>query len=352
MKAFFQKGFILLLILAMLLPCLVACGDKDEIEFQDLTWAVGAPLPEAEDFVVNLPEGAEASFAKDYEFPEVGDYTLTVIVKPKKGGKIKKKVKFSLIVDKVAPTFTEVNDVQAYIGDGIAYRAGVTVTDNCGGDIQITVDDSKVDKLCEGEYPIVYTAIDAAGNRATAKATLYLYDERVTEADLYAALDPIIAKYIPTSGSKQQQAKEVYNYVYNHISYTATSDKNDWVRAAYNGLKKGEGDCYTYFALSKAFFTRLGIENMDIQRTKGLIDERHYWNLVNIGTQSAPQWYHFDATPLLGATHSGCLLTDAQVQNYTKQRVDDSGAKNYFYAYDTSAYPKSATAVITSGLGY
>jgi hypothetical protein len=164
---------------------------------------------------------------------------------------------------------------------------------------------------------------------------------------LFTALDPVIQKNIPTAGSIEMQVRAIYNYVNVHINYTSYSDKSDWIRAAYDGLRKGEGDCFTYFALSKAFFERLEIENMDVQRAQGLVQERHYWNFVNIGTVENPAWYHFDACRLLGAQHVGCLLTDIQVGAYTKLRVDDAGETNYFYAYDHSKYPASATEIIT-----
>ena len=92
---------------------------------------------------------------------------------------------------------------------------------------------------------------------------------------------------------------------------------------------------------------RLGIDTMDVKRTEGIVVERHYWNLVNIGTQEAPRWYHFDACRLSGVQHSGCLLTDQQLHSYTARRVDADGVGNYFYAFDTTAFPATDTRIIT-----
>lgn len=41
-------------------------------------------------------------------------------------------------------------------------------------------------------------------------------------------------------------------------------------------------------------------------------------------------------------------MTDKQVDAYTGVREDENGVKNYFYAYDKSAYPASAIEIITS----
>ena len=335
-----------LLALVLLAGCAVSCeeGTKDpEVQLQDLVWAVGAPLPTAEDFAISLPEGVEIAFAQEYQFTHLGEYTLELTVNKKKTVS----VKLNLVTDTQPPVMEGVKDVVSYVGEGIAYRSGVTARDNCHGTVRLEVDSSAVNIHEAGVYPVVYTATDHAGNVATVTVNVYVYESVITEEMLNAELDRVIAERIPTTASKEAQVWEVYDYVYYHVKYTGVSDKSDWVRAAYEGLRTGTGDCYTYFALAKAFFNRLGIENMDIQRTEGIVDERHYWNLVNIGGQGIDaRWYHFDATPLQGSTHSGCLLTDRQIAYYHVTRENEDGVREYFYAYDASQYPASHGTVI------
>ncbi len=333
----------------MLLCSFSACsgGSANELEWKDLTWGVGGPLPAASDFVGSLPEGMEVRYAKDYEFPTVGDYELELIVTDSLGWETHVTVKFSLVIDAEEPEILGATDLVSYVGEGISYRSGVGVRDNCHGKVTLEVDSSEVDVHTAGEYPVTYTAIDACGNRTQVTVHAYVYEERIDEDELYAILDPVIAREIPQGASREQQVRAVYAYVSDHITYTATSDKGDWVRAAYDGLRKGEGDCYTYFALSKAFFSRLGLKNMDIQRTPGIVEEKHYWNYVNIGTEASPRWYHFDATPIRNAEHSGCLLTDTQLRAFHEMREDENGVSEYFYAYDASKYPASDTKIVT-----
>ena len=114
-----------------------------------------------------------------------------------------------------------------------------------------------------------------------------------------------------------------------------------WVREAYLALQSKKGDCYTYYALSKAFFERLGIENRDLQRTPGLTKDTHYWLMVNIGGEDdAAKWYHFDATRLMEKIYDGGILTDAQVRYYSEN------IRPNFYAYDAGNYPASETAEV------
>lgn len=350
MRPLTKRFFSLFLLFLLILPTIVSCGDssKDvDAEFRDLSWAIGAGEPDAEDFVVFMEEGAGVEFAKKYDFDEEGQYLITLVYTSPKGKKTRHEVALSMIRDKEPPVIVGAEDLVSYLGEGIAYRTGVTVTDNCGGTLTLDVDSSAVDSKQAGIYPVIYVATDASGNQSSVTVNLQIYEERITKEMLFAALEPVVKKNIPTAGSIEMQARAVYNYVNLHVNYTAYSDKSDWIRAAYDGLRKGEGDCFTYFSLSKAFFEYLGFENMDVQRTPGLVQERHYWNLVNIGTAENPAWYHFDACRLLGAHHEGCLLTDLQVGAYTKMRVDDAGETNYFYAYDRSKYPASATEIVT-----
>ena len=342
----------LCLLFCLLGGMLWGCGGEDPAELnvktRNLTWAVGAPLPTAEEFIVSMPEGASVRFAETYRFTSLGEYTLVLIVTSAKGKEQLCEVKFTLIVDDDPPAIRGAKDLSAYLGEGISYRAGILVTDNCSSEVDLQVDTSAVNLTTPGAYPVTYIATDASGNRSEVTVTLYLYREEITKEMLFARLDPIIKEFVPTAGSPEQQARAIYGYVFYHVAYTSSSDKSDWIRAAYEGLRTGEGDCYTYFALSKAFFERLGIENMDIQRTEGLVDERHYWNYINIGSTEAPRWYHFDACRLQGIQHSGCLLTNRQIASYTRLRANEQGVTGYFYAYDASKYPPCAEQIITS----
>ena len=348
-----QKILICFLLSVIICTAFSACKEEDarEATVRDLTWPVGASLPVAEDFVEELPDGWSARFADaDWysTISEYREYTVKLILTDGSGREREYEVHLQFVDDNEPPVLSGVQDITAYVGDGISYRNGVSATDNCMGEVKITVDSSAVDHTKEGVYTVLYTATDAAGNIATEEIRVYIYKEKITEDMLYAEIDRIIAQNIPSTASREQKVRAVYQYVHYGIDYDDYSDKNDWVRAAYEGLRTGQGDCFTYFALSKAFFERLGIENLDVQRTTGIVDERHYWNMVNIGTADSPRWYHFDACRLSGVQHSGCLLTDLQVQAYTRQRLDADGIGNYFYVYDTSKYPATDGTIITS----
>ena len=251
-----------------------------------------------------------------------------------------------------------------YVGEGIAYRSGVEVRDNCFG-ATFEVDDSKVDTKTEGVYPVTYIATDAAGNTKSAVISIYIHKNRITEQ----MLNERIAKIASEQGmsknlSKEELCKRIYKYVndpgasasaarFEYIGFSNDTSRTDWRSEAYMTLQNGAGDCYSYFALAKAFFEYFDIENKDIQRSSGLTSDTHYWNMVNIGTEANPRWYFFDATRYAGkftvGGNNGCLLTQAQLDGY---KASNSAYDGVYYAYDKAAYPKPQTNIINGNYNF
>ena len=75
------------------------------------------------------------------------------------------------------------------------------------------------------------------------------YDQTVADT-----LDSIIEDGM----TPMEQAKAVFTYVHNNIRYISHSDKSDWMNGAYAGLTTGKGDCFTYYAVSRALLTEIG----------------------------------------------------------------------------------------------
>ena len=338
----------LLLMLSFLASCDRPPKTTDTIEIKNLTWAVGAPLPEASDFILSMPEGTTVAFAEDYAYPHLGDYSVELIVTHTNGKQSRHAATLTLVIDNEPPQIIGAKDLSVFVGDGVSYRSGISIADNCDGNVRLEINSDAVNTAAEGCYDVIYTATDGAGNVTVKQIKVYVYVEHVTEAMLWQEIDRLIEENISRYTNTVQTVRDVYSYVYYAIAYTDSSDKNDWVRAAYEGIRTGRGDCFTYVALSKAFFMRLGIESIDVQRSEGIVTERHYWNMVNVGSSESPRWYHFDACRIRGVTPPfGCLMTDAQIDAFSQYKVDGDGISNYFYAYDRSKYPTTDVTIIT-----
>lgn len=266
----------------------------------------------------------------------VGKHSVSVVVDGKT-------MKYNVeVVDTTAPVI-EVGEIRVNVGDGIAWKKQATVTDNSDGKIEIKVDSTAVNVSIPGTYTVTYTATDESGNSSSATATVTVGTMEVTEDMLYAEVDKVIAQIITDKMTSEEKVRAIYAYVQDSINYAATAPTDDFVYAAYTSLfSSGTGDCYSYFAASKAFFERLGIENIDMTRAEGGAPGNHFWNLVNVGTKDAQKWYHYDANPISGQySVSGCLLTDAQVAAY------DAWCGQGYRKYDASKVPASATETLT-----
>ena len=340
------------LMLSAILVSVSCTGTVTELEatVRNITASTGK-LPHAIDYFYDISvDDATAEFISK---PNITGYgTYPVKLKLNGAGQSKTyEATLTVIEDTEPPTIRGVGDIYIVKGDSVAYRRNVTVTDNCFGECTLEIDSSDVDNNTVGAYQVTYTATDPSGNRSSVKANVYVTysDESISQSQLWSRVDPIIDEIITDGMTKEQKVRKVYEYVQKKMTYFDESDKGDWVKEAYLSLQYGYGDCFSYFAVAKAFLERLGIEYLDIQRTPGIVDETHYWCLVNIGEGGTDKWYHFDTCELRddGYNHSGCLLTDAQIESYNRVREDSDGVTGYFYAYDKSSYPKSCDKIIT-----
>ena len=246
--------------------------------------------------------------------------------------------------------------IYAVFGESISYKKYVSYS---GG--ELSVDYSAVDTTKEGVYPVTYTVTSPSGKTASVTLQLVLKRETYTVDALNALLEEhIIPKLNITSGlSVQQKVRKIYSYVNspevsnkNNANIVFTNESNipqinrsnwmtDWVEEAYRTVESGEGDCYSYYSLSKALFEYYGIENVGIRRDDAKSNEsgNHFWQVVNIGTSAAPRWYFYDSTRLAGefadGTNQACLLTEAELNSYVSSKDGSYG----FYAYDKSALP-------------
>lgn len=334
-----------LLALAALTVLLPGCAGEEIPEPKALRWAFQTPMPDAADFYPDLPDGASVSFAEEDPFADAGLWKKTevLLIYRSAGGKQKQVcATLEIVMDESAPIISGVKEeIIAYVGEAVAYREGVTVSDDCDGTVLLEIDDSAVDTTRAGVYDVTYKATDRAGKTATVQSAVHVYEERVTEEMLWSVIDPLIEKLQLSEMDKAGQVQAIWEYVHKRgtITYTDTSDKADWMRAAYFAVRDQKGDCFTYYSLAKAFFERLGIVNLDIHkypRPEHNDKNAHYWSMVNIGTADAPVWYHFDATRISGQSWEAYLMTDAQIAYLREKRPD-------LYDTDLSSCPKTPT---------
>lgn len=228
------------------------------------------------------------------------------------------------------PVFVGVEGIVIERGGTIAYRANVQAIDGLDGEVDFEVDSSKVNRNVIGEYPVIYTATDAAGNVAEKKILVQVVAGMDSYNELYDKLEAIKAEIIKEDMTMLEQARAIFDYVQD-FRYIGWSDKENFVQAALYGLENRAGDCFTTYIVTKLLMDMCGIPNLDVQRLRYEGETRHYWSLVNCGDG----WYFFDA----GYHHinfpfDGFMFTDAERIAYNKLRKKNE----YYYRYDPTLY--------------
>lgn len=302
-----------------------------EVKAKDAMVQVGGSI-EPEAFIAEIKDRSKTvvSFAEKPDCSREATVSVTILVKDEGGNVTEAKVKLQVVDDSEPPVISGVEDITIAAGSNVSYKKGVTVTDNRDGEVTLTVDTSKVDTNKVGDYEVIYTAVDAAGNVATARATLHVTAptlDTVTEEVINAKADELLSFILKDGMSDYDKAKTIYWWCHNNIAYSDGASKNNWVQGAYQGIVNRKGDCYTYAASAKCLLTRAGITNMDIERIPSG-NSMHYWNLIDIGEG----WHHFDTCRRAdGSTFF--YKTDAEIKQY-------SDSHNGTHNYDRSKYPQ------------
>lgn len=254
-------------------------------------------LPDASATVTDVYDLSQVVVAYKTE-PDVsqgGQYVFQVSLTDEYGNESVIDVPFNVIDDHLAPLIYGAHDIEAFIGRSITYLEGIEVTDDYDQAPVLEVDTSMVDVNTPGVYPVTYIARDEAGNSSsvTVNLTLRVEPERYYEPEeLYELCRQLNEQYgIYTEDMTDvEKAFRIFEWSSTHVYYAGTSDRTDWTCAAYDGLTTLRGDCYTYYAVNRAFLDMEEIPNLLVERYP-VTWSPHFWNLVYL----EGAWYHCDS---------------------------------------------------------
>ncbi|MBR1623657.1 MAG: transglutaminase domain-containing protein, partial [Pseudobutyrivibrio sp.] len=169
---------------------------------------------------------------------------------------------------------------------------------------------------------------DSMGNMDLKEGTITVIEQLYTEDDVNALADEVLSTIIKDGMSDYDKAHAIYVWVQGNIGYSESTDRGDWLKGAYDGLKNRHGDCYNYFAVSKALLTRAGIKNEDIEIIP-TATRHHYWNVIDCGEG----WRHFDTTPRTDKTFKGFYITDEDLMAYSDMHYHSHNYDREIYTY-------------------
>ncbi len=240
--------------------------------------------------------------------------------------------------DKTPPIIEAPKERTVTMGSSVAYKKDVTITDENGEDIKLEIDNSDVDMNTPGEYTVIYSATDAAGNTATTEMKLIVSEKQVLDEEYVRPMvEKVVNQVINDNMSDWDKAHELFQWVRRNLEYGAAGDRSSIWAGAYEGIHDHSGDCYAYYGTYAAMLEVAGIDYLEVRRVGG--ETNHWWLLVNLGNG----WYHCDPSPKNNDYPYKCFMqTDAQVAAYTKR----NHTRSNYYVFDESLYPERATKIV------
>ena len=289
-------------------------------QVQNLT-VLQANMPVAEDFVTGVQDATEVTvaFEKAPDETLAGEQDVTIVLTDAGGNITKLNVVLTVIIDTEAPVITGTQDITLYQGGTVAYRSGVTVTDDQDEAPALQINSSAVDLSTPGQYQVVYTATDATGNTATVTTTVTVLEKKESYVEMeviYEKAQELLDSIVDADMTDREKVTAIYTWIRSHCGYGDGSDKSDWLQAAYKMMTKRGGDCFNYFALCKLLMEMEGIPNIDVEKVRNHEnDSRHYWSLVSV--DGGLTYYHVDTTPRYNDHTQFLLVTDAFLDDYS-----------------------------------
>ena len=301
-------------------------------------------LPEASALVTKIEDVSDVtvSYVREPDVSKGGSVTAKIILTDTYGNSSIMEIPLTVTADEEPPVIEGAVDLEFFLGESIAYKSGITVTDNETATPKLTVDNSQVDTDTAGTYPVTYTATDDAGNTASVTVNLTLKEKPkgyVDEETVYKLAKEVLDDITDDSMNDMEVAFAIYQWTKTKIAYTGSSDKSSWTKGAYQAFTQRAGDCFNYFAAAKALYNVAGIENVDVVKSD-TSHSSHFWSLINLGNG----WYHVDCTPRRKVGYF-FMNTDAELEAYSVKNKNS-------HIFDTDAYPERATESVQDLIDY
>lgn len=256
-----------------------------------------------------------------------GSHPVTIRVLDQFGNTAEVDATLQMVTVTEPPVINGTRDFSVLLGNSIAFRHGITVTDAYDPNPHWEIDSSAVVSNQVGVYPVTHTVTNRAGLSTSVTINVHIVD--VEEGGLAVLVQQRLNELgVFETNNMIERARLIHRYVFYTMTYQNNpSNPNDEVRFAYNTLRGMRGNCIASQRAAEALLTGAGIENVRIHNTVAF---SHAWNLINInGT-----WYHFDASRFRYCrgsqdTHMFSAARAAQL-NQTRANV---------YTFDESLFP-------------
>ncbi len=250
-----------------------------------------------QDFVVSAtdPSGeVTLTMLTQPDCAAVSTHTIVVEARDVHGNVTTAETQLYVVTDMIPPVISGVQEALSVEKHSDPdYLAGVSATDDKAGQVEVTVDASKVNTAVAGTYVVIYTARDSSGNVTTVRRMVHVKHDAEDTAALVASI----------AEGLENDPENIRDYVRSSIRYSTNWGGEDPV---WLGFTEKHGNCYVHALCLKAILDQKGYNTQLIW----VYNKSHYWLIIEI---EPGVWRHIDPTP--SDVHSRfSLMTDEQRQ--------------------------------------
>ena len=135
-----------------------------DLEVKDVQKYLDEDLPKVEEFVEKVEDLSKTSLKMSEVEKTAGEHEVEITVTDEYNNKTSKKAKLTILEYKGSVKFSGLTNLSVYVGSKPDLKKNVSAKDDRFGDLELTVDDSKVNYNTPGTYTIYYKVTDKLGN--------------------------------------------------------------------------------------------------------------------------------------------------------------------------------------------
>lgn len=135
-----------------------------DLEVKDVQKYLDEDLPKVEEFVEKVEDLSDVNLKMNKIEKVAGEHEVEITASDEYGNKTSKKAKLTILEYKGSVKFSGLTNLSVYVGSKPDLNKNVSAKDDRFGDLEFSVDDSKVNYNTPGTYKIYYKATDKLGN--------------------------------------------------------------------------------------------------------------------------------------------------------------------------------------------
>ena len=135
-----------------------------DLEVKDVQKYLDEDLPKVGDFVEKVEDLSGVNLKMNKIEKVAGEHEVEITASDEYGNKTSKKAKLTILEYKGSVKFSGLTNLSVYVGSKPDLNKNVSAKDDRFGDLEFSVDDSKVNYNTPGTYKIYYKATDKLGN--------------------------------------------------------------------------------------------------------------------------------------------------------------------------------------------